>query len=75
MTDEELLLATLCDAWRQALIQLGKARDVRSRDYWAGVMNGLACSIAAVSGIPDTIRFMDAIRAGTDIARARPPRR
>jgi hypothetical protein len=36
MTDEELLLATLCDAWRQALIQLGKARDVRNRDYWAG---------------------------------------
>ena len=73
MTDEQLL-DTLCCAWGQAMQKLGRAaREQRQADerYWLGVVNGLACGIAAVSGIPDKIGFMDTVRAGHEIARAR----
>lgn len=71
MDDDEQLLDDLCQAWRSAWVQIARAGTPQNRGYWAGVANGLACAIAVASGIPDRIQFMDAVRAGTDIARTR----
>lgn len=71
MIDDEQLLDDMCVAWRGAEKQRAKAEYPLSRQYWAGVANGLACGIAVASGVPERIRFNDAARAGADIARAR----
>lgn len=82
MSDSELVLSTLTDAWHSGMQRFASSwpsSEKRACDcgcynagFWVGFTSGLAVAIATVSGLPSgSTHVAAAIQAGSDIARAR----